>query len=468
MRSRIVRRVHGLPLATALVAALAVGCTESDPPSSPQTSMTPTTPPTTLTEAELKAATGRGVDGEFTRLARQVPGFGGMYYDRAGRLNVYMKAPAGAAALRSTEVMRALRSAGNAGIQKRLGASTTAITQAADYDYIELQAYRSRLSKIFGVRGVVYVDTDEQRNRIRVAIEPRAKQTDVVGALAKAGVPRDVVIISRVSAAKRLKTLQDRFRPVPGGAQIVFPAPSIDPTLLFVCSLGFNARLASHPNKEFFVIASHCSDIQGGNQNTPYFNPLPNASQPNGNKVAVEFRDPRYGDAGGLCVYVGFRCRLSDALLARYTSNNFSDFGLIARTTFALQRIGSIKINPNKRRWTVFGEFGFPFLGEIAHKVGRTSGHTFGPVFATCVDTGVSGTDIVLICQDWVLSGAQGGDSGAPVFELFGNDLILVGILWGGGTLDGAPVFIFSAMEQIEQELGPLQTSGFDSFASAQ
>jgi hypothetical protein len=50
-----------------------------------------------------------------------------------------------------------------------------------------------------------------------------------------------------------------------------------------------------------------------------------------------------------------------------------------------------------------------------------------------------------------------------------------VGILWGGGTLDGAPVFVFSAMEQIEfsameqieQELGQLSTSAFDLLASA-
>jgi hypothetical protein len=111
----------------------------------------------------------------------------------------------------------------------------------------------------------------------------------------------------------------------------------------------------------------------------------------------------------------------------------------------------------------VVGEFAFPFLNEIAHKVGRTTGHTFGPVIFTCVDTGVSGTDIVQICQDWVLAGSQGGDSGSGVFEQVGeNELVIVGILWGGGTLDGAPVFIFSAMEQIEQELGPLSTSDFD------
>ena len=466
MRSRIVWRARELPLAAVLLAALAAGCTESNPPTSPQTAMTGVS--TALSEADLRAATGRGIDAEFTRLAKQIPGFGGMYYDRAGKLNVYMKAPAGSAALRSTDVLGTLRSAGGAAVQRRLGKSGTVVTQAAKYDYNELQAYRSRLSKIFSVKGVVFTDTDEAQNRLRVAIEPGAREQDVVRALERAGVPRDVVIISRVSAVKRVKTLQDRGRPVTGGVQIVFPAPSEGPGLLFVCSVGFNARLASHPDKEFFVTASHCSDVQGGNQRTPYYQPLPRGGDPKTDRIAVEFKDPRYGNAGGLCVYEGFRCRLSDALLARYTNGNFSDFGTVARTTFGLQRIGSLRIDRNDPRWTIVTEFGFPFEGEIAHKVGRTSGWTRGPVIFTCVDTGVNGTDVVQICQDWVLAGSQAGDSGAGVFEQVGeNEIALVGILWGSGTLDGAPVFIFSAMEQIEQELGQLSTSNFDLLASA-
>lgn len=466
MLAQIVRRAHALPLAAVVVAALVVGCTESDAPTSPQTAMTGVS--TTLSDAERQAATGRGVDGEFTRLARQIPGFGGMHYDKTGKLTVYMKPPAGGAALRSSDVLTSLRAVGNAAVQQRLSKSPTVVTKAAKYDYTELQAYRARLSKIFSVRGVVFVDTDEEQNRLRIGIQPSANEQSVVRALAKAGVPRDVVVFSRIPEVKRVKNLQDRQRPMTGGFQIVFAAPSIDPNLLFVCTHGFNARLASHPDKEFFVTASHCSDIPGGNQSTDYFNPFPLAGQPNANRIAREFKDPRYGGAGGNCVfYPGFRCRFSDALLARYINKNFSDFGTIARTTFARQRVGSLKIDKNNPRWTVVGEFGFPFLGEIAHKVGRTSGHTFGPVIFTCVDTGVSGTDIVLICQDFVLSSVFGGDSGSPVFELVGEDeIVLVGIIWGGTTVGGAPVFIFSAMEQIELELGPLSTSEFDLVAS--
>jgi hypothetical protein len=461
MRAQFVRRGHTLPLAAVAAAAFGLGCTDSNTPTTPETAMSAVS--TKLTEAELKAATGRGIDAEFTRLSRQIPGFGGMYYDKAGKLNVYVKVPAGAAALRSADVMSRLRSSGNASVQRRLAKNAAVVTKAAKYDFTELQAYRARLTGVFGVKGVVLIDTDEAVNRLRIAITPNAREQDVVRLLARARVPRDAVVISRISPIHRIKTLQQRSRPLPGGFQLVFPAPSIDPSALFVCTLGFNARRAQNPNKEFLVTASHCSDVPGGNQHTPYFNPFPVGA--NGNRVATEFKDPRYGNPGGQCVFgPGIVCRFSDALLAEYTNDDFTEFGKIARTTFALQRIGSIRVDNNHPRWFISAEFEFPFLGETAHKVGRTSGHTRGPVILTCVDVGVGGTNIVQICQDIVFAGSQAGDSGSGVFELasdFGgpeNEIALVGIEWGGGTLGGAPVFVFSAMEQIELELGALTT----------
>jgi hypothetical protein len=450
-----------LPLVAVAASVFAFGCADSNTPTTPEAGMSGVS--TKLSDAELKAATGRGIDAEFARLSRQIPGFGGMYYDRTGKLNVHVKTPAGATPLRSADMLGALRTAGGTKVERRLAKNAPVVTKAAKYDFTELQAYRARLTRIFGVKGVVLIDTDEEVNRLRIAITPNAREQDVVRELARVGVPREAVVISRISPIERIKTLQDRQRPLPGGFQLVFPAPSIDPTALFVCTLGFNANRPQNPNKRFFVTASHCSDRQGGNQHTPYFNPFPVGA--NGNRVATEFRDPAYGNPGGQCLFgPGIRCRFSDALLAEYTDHDFQQLGKIARTTFARQRIGSILVDPNHPRWNVLAEFEFPFLGETAHKVGRTSGHTFGPVILTCVDVGVSGTNIVQICQDFVLSGAQGGDSGSGVFELasdFGgppNGVALVGILWGGGTLGGAPVWIFSSMEQIELELGALTT----------
>jgi hypothetical protein len=408
---------------------------------------------TKLSEAELKAATGRGIDAEFTRLARQIPGFGGMYFDKAGKLNVYLKAQRGAA--RAAEVAGRLRSVAGATVQTRLRRDPTIVTVAAAYDFNELLAWKGRLSGIFKVRGVAFLDVDESQNRLRIGLAPTASRRAVEQHLARAGVPRGAVIMSPSSMAERVKTLQDRFRPVPGGVQVAF---RLGP-FVGICTIGFNA-LRPGDDRRFFVTASHCSEIQGGNQHTLYHQPFPAGSA---NRIAVEFRDPNYGDASGNCVfYPGFRCRFSDALLARYLDGVNPQVGSIARTEFARTRIGSLKINPANPRFRIVGEFEFPFIGETAHKMGRTTGWTRGTVVLTCVDIPIA--DIVQICQDVVLSQAFFGDSGSPVFERAsdfggpGNAVFLTGILWGGGTLGGAPVYFFSAMENIEFELGPLIT----------
>jgi hypothetical protein len=447
--------------------ALGSACTDA---SAPDTNPAAAEPASAATAVDLKARPGRGIDAEFTRLAREVPGFAGMYYDDAGRLNVSLK-PQPVAAMRAAEVAGRLRALGGRSVQDRLGRSPNVAIREAKYDYIELQGWKSRLGKLFGVRGVVFTDIDEGQNRLRVGITPGASQRNVEQALARTGVPREAVVFSRISPIQRAKTLRDRFRPVPGGVQIAFPLPAQGPGVVGICTLGFNARIPGR-GANFFLTPSHCSERQGGNQETRYFQPFTGGA----NRIGVEFRDPQYGNPGGLCEdFPGFRCRLSDALLARYRDDVEPQFGKIARTTFAQQRIGSLVINQNNPRWTIIGEFEFPFLGETAHKVGRSSGWTRGPVIISCGDFTVDGTDVALICQDIVLAGLRPGDSGSPVFERavdFGlgpGQVFLVGLAWGFGFLDGVgPLFAFSSMQNIEFELGPLTTSAGELVASAQ
>jgi hypothetical protein len=318
------------------------------------------------------------------------------------------------------------------------------------------------MPQLLRTRGVVYTDIDEARNRLRVGITPRTSQRTIERALARVGIPRDAVVIDRIEPIQRLATLRDRVRPLAGGLQIFFPAPSVGPTAAFICTLGFNARIPGVTGAPFFVTNSHCTDEQGGDQNTVYYQPVPSSSTMN--HIGIEYRDPEYGNPGGLCPS-GRRCRFSDAALVRYFGAAQVEQGTIYRTTFNLSRLGSIEIDRDDPRWSIVEEIPFPFLGEVLHKVGRTTGWTTGPVVITCADVNVSSggvdTGLTQLCQDIVLSGVRGGDSGSPVFAPRGpsSDVDLYGILWGGGTLtNGAPVFVLSSMEQIEFELGPLTT----------
>jgi hypothetical protein len=123
--------------------------------------------------------------------------------------------------------------------------------------------------------------------------------------------------------------------------------------------------------------------------------------------------------------------------------------GRIAKTT-----------GPNNGSVTISGSLsitaeGAASVGQTVGKVGRTSGWTTGKVTNACVNVGVTGTDIVQLCQNIVKSRVRGGDSGAPVFKGSSN-VTLVGVLWGGN--DPGTEFVYSPITNVERELGALTT----------
>ena len=72
------------------------------------------------------------------------------------------------------------------------------------------------------------------------------------------------------------------------------------------------------------------------------------------------------------------------------------------------------------------------------------------------MNTNVSGTDITQFCQNFVSATVGSGDSGSPVFSIgSGDNVTLKGILWGGS---GSSSFVYSPINQVEQELGALTT----------
>lgn len=191
---------------------------------------------------------------------------------------------------------------------------------------------------------------------------------------------------------------------------------------------------------------------------TPYWQPLESVDPV---AIATEVDDPDYekakGKNAGPCPK-GASCRQSDASRAAYAAGASFTLGKIARPDVG-PNVGSVS-------WAGGAEFtitaeGTAVTGQIVNKVGRTTGWTQGTVTATNVDTGVSGSNIVLLGQSFVqdlAGGAQvvgGGDSGSSVFMQSGAaNATLVGLLWGGngaGTL-----FVISPLANVEAELGPL------------
>lgn len=362
----------------------------------------------------------RTLEREMLEMGERIPGFGGMFYDAQGYPNVYLREPGDAAQVKSLgDNLRVLK---------------------GDYEFRQLVRWRDELKGIMNLPGVVLLDADESLNRVRIGMDKQSRRkalqrNRLERELIFKNIPREAVVVEEVEPFVKAQTVQDTFRPVPGGVQIAFSTPAG----LNGCTLGYNAfgRFGFG-----FITNSHCSFTQGGVQGTIYYQNLPNL------RIGVEVDDPAYGPLPGCPA--GRVCRYSDSLFALYDDPALGDFPHVVNTNLgSLDTIAPIR--------TVRAEVSFPSVGQVVYKVGRTTGSSGGTVTASCVTVNVGGTNISLLCQDVVNASAWLGDSGSPVFFIVNSatgDIYSVGLLWG---VNGSGTqFIMSALENIEFELGPL------------
>lgn len=289
---------------------------------------------------------------------------------------------------------------------------------------------------VLALPGTVYADHDEGRGKLVFGVENESAIPGISRSLEARGLTAGEFEVVRTEPIRMLATLRDRFRPTQGGIQIHFGG--------YLCTMGFNV---DHAGGRSFITNSHCTNTQGGVEGTNYYQPV---SSTDPAVIATEVADPVYV-SGGVCS-PGKVCRRSDASRALYSGAVASDRGIIAKTTGL--NTGSLTTSGF---FTVTGQdnSNTSFSGTI-NKVGRTTGWTAGTVSGTCVTVNVSGSNIQQICQTLVTNNSVAivgaGDSGSPAFKITGGDNVtLVGILWGGG---GSTQFVFSPLKNIQDELG--------------
>lgn len=365
----------------------------------------------------------RSIDQDFLEMEKEVPGFGGFFYDEADRLNVFLKDTEGpeAAAFREVE--------------------PGVIIRRGNYGFAELAAWRKELRQVLSLPGVVSLEVDEATNRVRIGMDSRARTKSLdrerlERELLFKNTPREAIVVGEAEPIRPMVNLRDKVRPIAGGFEVAnFKA----------CTLGFNVF---REGVFGFVTNSHCTSRQGGLEDTRFYQ---NYLASGGEFVGVEVADPDYF-TGGDCP-AGRRCRFSDSSFIQYNAANLGDYGKLARTVSRGGASGSLEIPAKTPRFTINGR-ATSVRGKPLNKIGRTTGWTFGNVVATCVDVNVAGADISQFCQDIVQAGVGPGDSGSPVFSWTkGNNVKLVGILWGGGTT----VFVLSPLANVERELGALE-----------
>jgi hypothetical protein len=296
---------------------------------------------------------------------------------------------------------------------------------------------------VLALGGTVFADNDEVTKRLLFGVENERVIPAVRTVLSQLGIASADYRIVVTAPIHQVATLQDRWRPTQAGIQIHFGQ--------YLCSMGFNADFGSERS---FITASHCTNKQGGVEGTQYYQPL---STVDPTVIATEVADPTYFTYRDdpICPR-GKICRYSDSSRELYNPAVASTRGAIARTSApnnnSLEVVGSFTVTAQDDNGT-----GAP-VGATVNKVGRTTGWTQGSVTNTCVNTNVFASRVQLLCQTFVAAGVGGGDSGSGVFTISrGANVTLVGILWGGSS--SGQTFVFSPLNQVEQELGHLTTT---------
>jgi hypothetical protein len=301
--------------------------------------------------------------------------------------------------------------------------------------------------EIMGLPHTVFAARDEASNILVFGVENENAASAVATALSRRGIDASAYRIEITEPIHfATDNLRSRHRPTVGGLQIHWSN--------YVCTLGFNV---DHGAGRSFITNSHCTEQQGTTGNTAYYQP---SSSVDSSPIAYEADDPSYFK-GDVCSR-GKNCRYSDASRALYQSGTESTRGSIAKTSGPNN--GSLAVTGH---FTVSGQDNSTIdfaTGTTVNKVGRTTGWGQGNVTQSCATVNVSGSNIQLLCQTLVQkSGSvivQGGDSGSPVFRITsGDNVTLVGILWGGNS--SGDLFVFSPLKSIQDELGPMTaTSG--------
>jgi hypothetical protein len=385
-----------------------------------------------LPAAEVDAISTTDRDGLLLAAMKDVPEFGGAYVGSDGAFHVWLTRPAEA---RAAHARAALAS----GLRVAAHGATT-VTHRADYTFAQLKAWHDRLGELLAMPGVTMTDIDDRINRLTVGVEdPTEAGERVKAGLARLGIPQAAVTLVAATAVK--PTLRDRTRPLRAGTAIESSA--------IECTLGLPVTHAA-TGSFGFVTNSHCSAVQGELDNGLFWQ----ASRAAGRDdlVGAELVDPAY-TTGGICP-AGRRCRLTDTNFVRTNSGVNIAVGRIARPPL------------NSTNWNGTSTFRitdveFTLVGNTVQKVGRSTGRTQGTVTRINTNRAVRNTDLVHLGQDVADYTATGGDSGSPVFEVTNspatNDVTVVGIHWGSGTVDGVTESVFSPSRFIIPELGSVE-----------
>lgn len=422
---------------------------------------------------------GRPSEERFAKMAANVPGFAGYYYDDAGDLVIAATSPSAEASARQAaqSVLRDLPPQhGQGNIHFRV----------VQYTFAQLADWREKISRdLLGKGGLVSVDADEVRNRVTLGLDDVRLQPDLIAAIVQAGVPAAAVAFEQTYPtvvedsigsvadfeSQPGTSLSSYFEPAPGGIRISYRYLGLPADKEVMCTMGFSgkslnpAARSARGDSTFFLTASHCSIEQFGIQSdtTDFYQPdAAKAFSHNEYFLGQEKLDPNYF----VCCVDHYKTRYSDALLADAQETRHLYIARVAKPRWYTAgrtngQPGDTVVNQSDPYFYVTRQETSVPVGYVVDKVGFVSGWTRGTVNSTCVDRWGQPPGYKVLCNTLAYYWSRNGDSGSPVFiEIGGNQISAVGIHWAGfGADDGRQgSAVFSPLGTIQRgdELGTL------------
>lgn len=399
-------------------------------------------------------------DDRLLQIAAKTPGFAGMFLDDRGVFTIRMTnadwiAKSARPAEERAKIVASILSVmgedfiTQAQASRPESPSKEVVLLQSEFSFEQLHGWMKNLDFVRADPGVVTIDVNETFNRVVIGALPEAMEK-IAPIVRQAGVPQAAVVIEADEPVTQGASVRDRFRPVPAGVQI---ESDLGLTANSYCTLGFNVI---RNFRRGFVTNSHCTKIQGVNNDTDFHQPT-DPFYTESNKIGDESVDPPFF-RGAPCS-TNWKCRFSDSAFVAYSAS--SEFGAIART---MDGLGSIAVDPANPRFRIVSETTALVEGMIVSKIGRTTGWTFGRIDDVCIPLRPTGTDEELLCQSRIerVSDVNPlfdlGDSGSPVFIHLArpNEVSLVGLAWGTGRARNH--INFSGIAPIKQELGAFST----------
>lgn len=407
---------------------------------------------------------------------------------------------------------------GRAGI---FGGNARYVVRKVAHSYVELQRWRLALHRDLARDHVPHSMAFSPRdNKLWIGVSDVGQISFGFASVARSGVPTTAVnlVLERwkrddlsdgrttapaaASSSSAGDSLGTRNRPIHGGMSIesikirhISPSP-----WRIACSVGLGV---SYGGQQGWLTAAHCTNGVGTTQT-----PASSFSQPSAlaipDLVGLEVLDPPFSSCSsgvGSSFYVGDYdgwdgypppygpppptnipitnvavqyCRNSDLALVGIASGVLNAFsqGTIAHTTFVSvnQNLGSLAVDQSDPIFYVTGET--PIVqGLVVDKVGGATGWTRGTVFLSgqnhTVQTSPWPASATQIDTTWTVRGAvvatyrrHDGDSGGPVFQYLGSNLVNLVGFHSGGVSYGAEVHgVFSPMSQVRVDFPLLTTT---------